>query len=119
MSRSVRSNVIRGCIAVVLLAGLAAFVGNSLFPGIPTWRVVLYAVAGGVAAFAVVLAVAVGSLQFRQLVIRKGGTDPQWFWFSSEPEGLRKLREEARSAADAAQQENDLTRRSSGPLRGR
>jgi hypothetical protein len=119
MSRSVQSNVIRGCIAVVLLAGLAAFVGNSIFPGIPTWTAVLYALVGGVGAFAVVLAVTVGSLQFRQFVMRKGGTDAQWFWFSSEPEGLLKLREEARSEAHAVQQETDPARRSSGPLSGR
>jgi hypothetical protein len=115
MSRGVQSNIIRGCIAVVLLAGLAAVVGNSLFPGIPMWRVVMYALVGGVGAFAVVLAVTVASLQFRQFVIRKGGTDAQGFWFSSEPEGLLKLREEARAAAHAASRETDPARRSSSP----
>ena len=116
MSRSAQSNVIRGCIAVVLLAGLAAFVGNGLFPGMPVWRVVLYAFLGAVGAFAVVLAATVGSLQLRQLVMRKGGTDTQWFWFSSEPDGLLKLREEARAAAMQSHK-RPISRRSSGARR--
>jgi hypothetical protein len=33
-----------------------------------------------------------------QFIQRMGGTDPQWFWFSAEPPGLVKLREEARKA---------------------
>ena len=101
MSRSLQSNVIRGSIAAVLLACLAAFVGTSLFPDMPIWKVLLYALAAAAAAFAVGVAVVAASLQFRQFVLRKGATDPQWFWFPSEPKGLLALREEAGSAADA------------------
>jgi hypothetical protein len=100
MSRSLRSIVIRGFIAALLLAGIAALAGHNLFPDLPTWKVTLYVLGGSAAAFAVVLTATVASLQFRQFVIRKGGTDTQWFWFSSEPGGLVKLREEARAELD-------------------
>jgi hypothetical protein len=98
------SNVIRGCIAVFLLAGLAAWVGNDLFPDVPTWKVVLYASAGAGAAFFVILAATVASLQVGQIILRKGGTDAQWLSFPSEPAGLVALRAEERAEAHAARQ---------------
>ena len=47
-------------------------------------------------AFAVLVAITVASLALAQFVLRKGGTDPQWFWFSGEPPGLQNLREQQR-----------------------
>jgi hypothetical protein len=38
------------------------------------------------------VAVSICSLQFSQFVLRLGGTDTQWFWFSGEPRGLAALR---------------------------
>ena len=35
-------------------------------------------------------------LTFYQFILRNGGTDPQWFWFSSEPRGLVALREQSK-----------------------
>jgi len=35
-------------------------------------------------------------LNVYQWVLRKGGTDTAWFWFSSEPKGLIAMREKLR-----------------------
>lgn len=74
-------------------------VGNSLVPDMPVATVVLHAFGGALIFFVIGLAATVASLQLRQLVLRTGGTDTQWFWFASEPTGLVRLRDEARIRA--------------------
>ena len=91
-----KPTILRGLAAAVLLAGLAAIVGQSIVPDVSTTTVVLYGLGGAAIAFAVVLAASVASLQFRQAVLRRGGTDPQWF--GHEPEGLVRQREAMRAA---------------------
>ena len=48
------------------------------------------------------LVLVVCSLQFSQFILRMGGTDAQWFWFSSEPKGLAALRDQAPASSASA-----------------
>lgn len=78
-------------LAALLLAGIAGFLGKQMAPGAP-WSTIFIVVIG---LLAVVVLGTLVSLTFSQFILRQGGTDAQWFWFSSEPEGLVKLRREA------------------------
>ena len=100
MNRTVASTVVRVAVATGLLVGLAAIVGKSIVPGMPTANVVLYCVAGGSIAFALIVAMAVGAPRFRQFLLRRGATDAQWLWFPGEPAGLVRLRAEERASAE-------------------
>jgi hypothetical protein len=71
--------------AVVILVAIPARV---LAPKLTVAEVVLY-IAG---AFAGLILIAICSLQIAQFVLRKGGTDTQWFWFRGEPPGLEQQR---------------------------
>lgn len=86
-------------LAMLLLAALACVAGSHLAPRLPLPTVLLYSALGVLAAGAVLLLVVVVSLTVSQWVLRNGGTDTQWFWFSGEPPGLQKLRAEAQAVA--------------------
>ncbi|RYG38769.1 MAG: hypothetical protein EON93_01385 [Burkholderiales bacterium] len=79
-------------VALVALTALAGVAGAQLAPTVPVSTVLLYSAVGAVALFAVVVIWAVIGLTFRQFILRNGGTDTQWFWFSGEPKGLEQLR---------------------------
>ena len=53
----------------------------------------------------IVVVGAVVSLTVSQFVLRHGGTDVQWFWFRSEPQGLVQLRAQAKALAAQQGQE--------------
>ena len=88
----------KALLAALLLSVLAGVAGASLAPKLPLHVVLLYSVLGAVALFAFLMVVTVATLTLVQFIMRKGGTDPQWFWFSAEPPGLVQLREQARAA---------------------
>lgn len=79
-------------LAAVAVIALVAFPARELMPslslGAVLWRVATWLLLG----MALLTLLAIGSLQFSQFILRKGGTDAQWFWFSSEPRGLVALR---------------------------
>jgi uncharacterized membrane protein YeaQ/YmgE (transglycosylase-associated protein family) len=93
----------RALAATVLLAMLAGVAGASLAPKLPLLLVLLYSALGAVALFVAVVVAALALLTVYQFVLRKGGTDPQWFWFSAEPPGLVQLREQARKEIQATE----------------
>jgi hypothetical protein len=82
-------------LTVLLLTALAGIAGSHLAPRLPLFTVLFYSALGVLAAAAVLLVVMVVSLTVSQWILRNGGTDTQWFWFSGEPPGLQKLRAEA------------------------
>ena len=86
------SKVVVACAAVVALVAIPA---RELAPGITVAELVLY-IAG---AFGVLVVLTVCSLQLAQFVLRKGGTDPQWFWFGGEPPGLVQQRQDGKGVA--------------------
>ena len=86
----------KALLAAVLLSLLAGVAGSQLAPKIPLHLVLLYSAAGAVALFALLIFATVATLTLVQFILRKGGTDPQWFWFPAEPPGLAHLREQAR-----------------------
>lgn len=51
------------------------------------------------AAFNALVVLSVCYSQLAQFILRKGGSDPQWFWFNAEPPGLVKLREEGKGVS--------------------
>jgi hypothetical protein len=84
-------------LAAAALAALAAAASSELAPAVPLATVVLYAFLGGVALLVLLALAAIVLGSFRQAILRRGGSDPQWLWFRDEPPGLQRLRE--RSAA--------------------
>ena len=87
MDRTKTSSTIRGIAAVVCLAALAAVVGRDLVPDVAPLVVVAYAFGGAAAVLSIVSIATVASLQARQAVLRKGGTDAAWFWFDHRSNG--------------------------------
>ena len=82
-------------VASAAVVALVAIPAKKLAPSISLAELVLYIAA----AFCALVALSVCSLQLAQFILRKGGTDPQWFWFSGEPPGLVQLRHEGKGAA--------------------
>jgi hypothetical protein len=79
-------------IAALGLVALIAPLAKELAPGVAWGFLVFYCLAGLVGLLAVLVVASVCSLQFSQFILRLGGTDTQWFWFSGEPRGLAALR---------------------------
>ena len=79
-------------LAILLLSALAGVAGSQLAPKVPLLTVLAYSALGVLLIGALVLAAAIVSATVSQWVMRNGGTDPQWFWFSGEPPGLEQLR---------------------------
>lgn len=88
-------------LAAVALVALVSFPMRELIPGISWVDLVLYCVAGLAGVLVVLLVLVVCSLQISQCILRNGGTDAQWFWFSGEPRGLAALRKGQRVDKDA------------------
>jgi hypothetical protein len=82
-------------LAIILLSALAGWAGSQMAPHMPLPMVLLYSAAGAVLVFAVLVIATVTVLTLMQFILRKGGTDPQWFWFPAEPPGLVQLRQQA------------------------
>ena len=91
-------------LAAILLTALAGVAGTQLAPEKPLFDALLFSGALVLILFALLLGATMVSLTVRQAILRMGGTDPQWFWFRSEPPGLVALRSQAKdSAANDAQ----------------
>ena len=80
-------------VAIVALVGLPA---RQLAPSLTLGQLLVYCAVGVVGVMALIIIGSICSLQFSQFILRLGGTDAQWFWFSSEPKGLMALREQQR-----------------------
>ena len=87
-------------LAVAAIVALVALPLRALLPGISLGHLVFYGVAGLAGVLVLLVVGAVCSLQFSQLILRMGGTDTQWFWFSAEPPGLVALRAGKRVSKD-------------------
>jgi hypothetical protein len=91
-------------LAAILLTALAGVAGAQLAPEKPLFDALLFSGALVLILFALLLGATMVALTVRQAILRMGGTDPQWFWFRSEPPGLVALRAQAKnSAANDAQ----------------
>ena len=85
--------VVKSLVAAAALAALAGIAGTQLAPQLPLSSLLLYSVLGAAMLLAILTAGIVASFTLWQFVLRKGGTDTQWLWFSSEPAGLVRLRQ--------------------------
>ena len=94
MNRPKGSRVVLGklLIAAVAFVALVAPLAKALAPGTAWGYLVFYCLACLAGLMALLVVASVCSLQFWQFILRKGGTDTQWFWFSCEPRGLAALR---------------------------
>lgn len=85
----------KALLATILLSALAGLAGVQIAPQVPLHMVLLHSAAGAVLVLTVLVIATVAVLTLTQFILRKGGTDPQWFWFSAEPPGLVQLRQQA------------------------
>ena len=75
------------------MAGLIVVAAQDLVPHMSYTKLFAY-IFIGLAALAVnLVGLSVIYLNVYLWVLRKGGTDTAWFWFSSEPKGLMALRD--------------------------
>ncbi len=79
--------------ATALLEGLIVFAAKDLVPDVPYVQLFAYILLGAVVLAVNLVGLSVIYLNIQQWVLRKGGTDVAWFWFSSEPKGLAALRQ--------------------------
>jgi hypothetical protein len=79
-------------LAVASFSILIGLVGATMAPSVPLSTVLRYVLVGALAMVGVMTPVVLLSLAIGQVALSKGGTDPQWFWFPSEPRGLVRLR---------------------------
>ncbi len=77
---------------VTFLVGLVTLPMRQLVPNLAPGTLVFYCASGIALLLIVIVICTILSLQFSQFILRHGGTDAQWFWFSSEPKGLVELR---------------------------
>lgn len=96
MQRNRFGFLVRVAVAAAAIGGILLVASQSLFPQVPLaarvgYSLLALAVVGGlaVAGFFIVATI-------NQAVLRKGGTDTQWFWFGGEPKGLESLRGDRR-----------------------
>lgn len=92
-TRDTATTVAKLVVAALALITLASIAGAQVVPGISLPRILLFALG----LFALVVLATIAILTLYQFILRNGGTDPQWFWFSDEPRGLVALRETANS----------------------
>jgi hypothetical protein len=95
LSKQIAAKALAAAVLLMVLAGVA---GSQLAPKVPLYRVLFYSFLGAAALLLIVVVATVASLTLRQFILRKGGTDTQWFWFSSEPPGLVNLRSQVHDA---------------------
>ncbi|MFM8152448.1 MAG: hypothetical protein ACKN8Y_03715, partial [Polynucleobacter victoriensis] len=82
------ANFAKLMLALALLIGIIVVAAQDLAPNISYAKLFAY-VFFGLAALAInLVGLSVIYLNVYQWVLRKGGTDTAWFWFSSEPKGL-------------------------------
>jgi hypothetical protein len=84
-------------VALAAVGGLVSFAALQMFPGLSVAQALLYGL-GAFGALALLgLLLAMVHLVVGQAVLRWGGTDVSWFWFSSEPRGLAQQRAQLRA----------------------
>lgn len=92
MLKKTQTTAAKLMICAVLLIALVALAAHNMAPKMSFALIFAYALLG----FSLVAIALVGLsliyLTVYQWVLRKGGTDAAWFWFSSEPKGLVALR---------------------------
>jgi hypothetical protein len=79
-------------VAAMAIVAIVAIAARQLVPSLPLFDLLLYCAVGVAVLLTLVVLGAICSLQFSQFILRAGGTDAQWFWFSSEPKGLVAMR---------------------------
>ena len=94
-----RTLVSKFLLAGLLLSLLAGVAGAHLAPRLPLYLAVVYGMSGAAVLALLLVGAAVLVLSLGQFILRHGGTDLQWFWFSAEPPGLVQQREQAAQAA--------------------
>ncbi|WP_269532953.1 hypothetical protein [Chitinimonas sp. BJYL2] len=86
------SNGIKMAVCMLILSGLAGWVGRDFWPGIQPAQAWAYSAALVLGGLLAVSLAALASLTLWQWVLRKGGTDTQWLWFARDPAGLQAQR---------------------------
>ena len=100
------SIVARILLASVLIGALVLYFLTQLLPGASLLLLACYALVGLLALAVSLLGVILITSTFRQWILRSGGTDTQWLWFSEDPPGLLALRDKQRATVFA---KRDLT----------
>ena len=84
------ARLLTAAVLIVCLVGLAA---QDLAPQMSYAKLAAYVLLGAVVLAGNLVGLSVIYLNIYQWVLRQGGTDTAWFWFSSEPKGLESLRD--------------------------
>jgi hypothetical protein len=86
--QSLAATLLRATLAAALIAAIVVFIAAQVLPGTSSLAALGYtALAALIVTAVIALRLAIG-----QWILRRGGTDTQWFWFNSEPRGLEAMR---------------------------
>ncbi len=87
------TNFAKLIVALVLLVAVVVVAAQDLAPNIAYAKLFAFIFIGFVALTVILVGLIWIYFNIDQWVLRKGGTDTAWFWFSSETKGLMALRE--------------------------
>jgi hypothetical protein len=80
-------------ISGVVVTVAIGFMAQLLWPALDLWALARYVLTGwGILAGLILALVANTAISswINQWILRKGGTDTQWLWFSADPPGLKR-----------------------------
>jgi hypothetical protein len=102
IQRNFVKNLGKIALAVLLIGCIIAFAAKDIAPHTSTWRALLVFAGIGLVFICALLLAVVLQAQTNQYVLKKGGTDAQWLWFSGDknPPGLQKLLDERDAEAE-------------------
>ena len=92
MLNKIQTKAAKLLICAVLLIALVAFAAHNMAPQMSYALIFAYALLGFSLVGIALVGLSLIYLTIYQWVLRKGGSDPAWFWFNSEPKGLVALR---------------------------
>jgi hypothetical protein len=99
-------------LAALSVTAVCAMAGRSMMPSVPLVTFLFWC-----AAFLVAIVVlSFIGLQLGQWALERGGKDPMWFWFDSDPPGLRATGEQ-KDLKDA-ERKSDQSGRASSKSKG-
>ena len=94
-----RAKVALKLVLVFVVMGMVlGLAGRRVAPSVPLAKWLLWCGLALLAFLVVSVLWILFNLQLGQAALRRGGTDPQWFWFNSEPPGLAALRKQQQSS---------------------
>lgn len=101
-----QSTLSKSLICLFALTGIILMFAQSAVPGVPYWKVLLYAFGIACALSICLLSVILVRASFNQWSLRHHAIDTGWLWFNANPPGLDALRKPAVATTENKAEKN-------------